>query len=725
MKTLKVLLILMILCIFNVPALPQELILPFRIFMISEYENGILTEARFEEKLTQEGTFSCLIALPQGCDSVNVDVRKIGFGKSYIFSGFLSKQFVKAAKIMSIRGYRVLKLDFDPFFNFFSDKRHITSLLVKVDFIMKKENPDDRRLFSGLWENLVKSLVINPDGVPSFQPVLPEKEEDGAEYLIIAPDGFLPTLEPLKTFRLRQGITTLLVGTSVTGTTTSSIQNYINEAYNTWTVPPGSILLAADHPLIPAPTWNSYCSSDNEYADINEDDLPDVFISRIPVSTLSSLENIVQRIINYEQNPVVDPQYYLHPLACTGFENPSISSWMVTEILNGWYEQKMSKMPERQYTGTNPAPAEWPNPELYALFGPNGLAYLPENPGYLSNYVGGTAAGINQALNQGAMTFFSFSNGNTTSFASPPYIISDLAGLVNASPTLFIDMNSMNGNFTNSNSDCLIEAFIKNINGPVGIIAPTGTMYSSGSEWFTIGVADGLWDDFYPQNSNLFQTGFSVPCQANVYAKYFLHLNSFPINPQVKLTFYHLFHYFGEPYTSLHDTIPSVIMVNHPDRFLAGQEVFEMSADSGSTVALVMNHQLFCVQKSDGNPMLLPLIFAQPGDTLHITVTKKNHFRYYSYVLCHPGVGINLPQSGFSFSIFPNPTNGFVKINFSENLRDGKIELLSVTGNTVFSSDFHQHSTFNIPVSELKKGIYFVKITGGEKGSIIKKVVIQ
>jgi hypothetical protein len=66
-----------------------------------------------------------------------------------------------------------------------------------------------------------------------------------------------------------------------------------------------------------------------------------------------------------------------------------------------------------------------------------------------------------------------------------------------------------------------------------------------------------------------------------------------------------------------------------------------------------------------------------------------------------------------------------VKINFSENLRDGKIELLSVTGNTVFSSDFHQHSTFNIPVSELNKGIYFVIITGDEKGSIIKKVVIQ
>lgn len=725
MKTLNTLFILLTINLLHCFGIAQNSFTPCDFTILKSESNRILLEVVFNNPSCQTVNPGCFVALPGCADSVIVDVRKISFGQTYIFSGLLSRQFIKNTKIECIRGYRILSIEFDPVFNFGGTEKSISRLWVEITFPIENQGSNYHRYFSTSWENFIKSIVINPDDVPETNAKVPVKEEDGAEYLIITPDIFLPALEPLKTFRVRQGISTRLAGTSETGQTVASIQNYITDAYNTWNIPPSSILLAADHQFIPAPVWNSYCSSDNIYADVNGDDLPEIFISRIPVNTSLLLQHFVQRIISFETNPATDSSYYQHPLACTGFENPAVSSWMIAEIFNGWYAQKLFKFPERQYTGTVPAPVGWPNQTLFQYFGPGGLGYIPETPEYLENYTNGTASCINQALNQGAMTFFSFSGGNETGFSSPAYTISDLNGLSTAPPTLFISLNSLTGNFTNQSTDCLAEAFLKNSYGGIGVIAPSGVMYSAGSEWFTIGLIDGMWDSFFPAYPGVMQNSLIVPCQANIYAKYFLYLNSFPINPQIKQSFYHLFHYFGEAYTALHDTIPVEIYVNHPDHFYVGQEVFEMTADSGSTVALVINQQLCCVQQSNGNPMLLPLSNAQPGDTLHITATRKNHFRHYSYILCHPGVGLDPKESGFCFTILPNPTHGFVKIFISENMKDGEIELVNSAGCSIFSSDFHHCSTFSIPAGNLEAGLYFVKISDKKFGSIIKKVVIQ
>lgn len=725
MKTLKTLIILITAMWLTNPVTAQTNVFPQIYKVLKSNSSGILFEVTFNNYTPENGHQCCFVVLPGGCDSIILDVRKIVVGSSFVSSGMLSTQCIKSANQLFIRDYQLFRIEFKPFFKVGRTDHHITSLTLEATFRKGNKKSIQNRLFSETWENFVKLLVINPEGVPETKIKIPEKEEDGAEYLIIAPDIFLPVLQSLKTFRIRQGISTKLVGTSQTGETAASIENYINEAYNTWTIPPSSILLASDQSIIPAPVWNSYCSSDNEYADVNNDDLPEIFISRIPVNTSVQLQNFVQRIISFETNPPTDSTYYQHPLACTGFENPAVKSWMVAEIFNGWYSQKLQKCPQRQYTGTIPAPATWPDQQLYLYFGPGGLGYIPETPDYLAGYTGGTASGINQALNQGAMTFFSFSTGNETGFSSPSYTISDLSGLTTAPPTMFISMNSLTGNFTYQPTDCLAEGYLKNSHGGIGAIAPTGVMYSTGSEWFTVGLLDGMWDNFYPTYSGIMQNGLIVPCQANVYAKYFLFQNSFPINPQIKQTFYHLFHYFGDAYTSLHDTVPTTIQVSHPDHFQAGQELIEMTADSGSTVALVLNQQLCCVQQSDGNPMLLPLASAQPGDTLHITVTLKNHFRYYDFIFCHPGVGIDAKESGVDFCILPNPANDFVKIIFSENLKNGKVELINSAGCSLFCSDFHDCRAFIIPAAGLEAGLYFVKISGKKLGSAIKKVVIQ
>jgi len=80
------------------------------------------------------------------------------------------------------------------------------------------------------------------------------------------------------------------------------------------------------------------------------------------------------------------------------------------------------------------------------------------------------------------------------------------------------------------------------------------------------------------------------------------------------------------------------------------------------------------------------------------------------------------------FSVFPNPANTLLNIQFvSENAESFKIELLSITGQTVYSgnvNDFSGSYNKSINTAMLSKGIYLLRIVG-DKQIITKKIIIE
>ena len=73
-----------------------------------------------------------------------------------------------------------------------------------------------------------------------------DRNDDGWEYLIIAPDdsNILAWADTLKAFRTKQGISTKIATVSECGgNNANSIRNYILNAYNNWTIPPAAILI--------------------------------------------------------------------------------------------------------------------------------------------------------------------------------------------------------------------------------------------------------------------------------------------------------------------------------------------------------------------------------------------------------------------------------------------------------------------------------------------------
>ena len=76
-----------------------------------------------------------------------------------------------------------------------------------------------------------------------------------------------------------------------------------------------------------------------------------------------------------------------------------------------------------------------------------------------------------------------------------------------------------------------------------------------------------------------------------------------------------------------------------------------------------------------------------------------------------------------TYSIYPNPTKGFLKINSSEPFINLTIEVYDLKGSRILSKPFKNDD--NINVSELKPSIYFYKIIDGNKlkqsGKLIKE----
>jgi hypothetical protein len=76
-----------------------------------------------------------------------------------------------------------------------------------------------------------------------------------------------------------------------------------------------------------------------------------------------------------------------------------------------------------------------------------------------------------------------------------------------------------------------------------------------------------------------------------------------------------------------------------------------------------------------------------------------------------------------SFSIYPNPTKGNLKINYSESLINPLFELYDIKGSKIFSKPFNFSEP--IDVNGLKPSIYFYKIIDGnevkQSGKVIKE----
>lgn len=548
----------------------------------------------------------------------------------------------------------------------------------------------EERLRSRWWDPVLDDIFLNAEVLPEVDysaRVTANTRATGCEYLIICPDGpdFIQWADTIKRFRTEQGILTRVVRISdVGGNNATAIETYVNEAYNTWDIPPAACLLLGDYGsngltaitsnlLNDHPDYYNPYVSDNPFADVNEDLLPDIAFSRITARNAEELELMVEKILNYERNPPVSESYYNHPITALGWQT---ERWfqICSEAVGGYFKNVKGKDPIRineVYQG-NPDQDPWSTATntqaVLDVFGPGGLGYLPATPAELGAWEGGNAEEINTAVNSGTFLLQHRDHGNENGWGEPYYVRESISGLSNTDLTFVMSINCQTGKF-NGGQECFAEKFHRfqangHASGALGLIAPTEVSYSFVNDVFVWGMYDNMFPDFLPQFGTTPESRGMMPAFGNAAGKYFLYYSNWPYNTQHKEITFKLFHHHGDAFMCLYSEVPQPLTVVHDPSHLAGSTTFSITADEGALIALSVDGELIGVGTGTGTPTDIPISPQLPPYKIDVVVTKENHFRYHSRVQVIPPSGPFVVTD--SYSIMDNSGNQDGRFDYGE-----------------------------------------------------------
>jgi hypothetical protein len=573
----------------------------------------------------------------------------------YSKNAYYPAQTAMVSQNMKIRGVDVVMLSVTPYqYNPVTKELVVyRDLEVRINFTGGNGQFGEARLRSRYWDPIIMDHSLNNGSIPAVDysaraVQTANSDATGCEYLIIVPNDpvFKQWADTIKAFRTEQGILTNIVTLSdIGGNTSGQIESYINNAYNTWDIPPSAILIMADYGTnaqnsITSPIWDSYCVSDNIYGDIDNDDLPDIAMARMTANNATQLETYVRKFIDYERTPPTDPYFYQHPITALGWQT---ERWfqICSEVVGGFFKNSLGKDPIRinaVYQG-NPDVDPWSTATntstVVNYFGPNGLGYIPSTPQALGGWTGGTASVVNTNLNAGAFILQHRDHGMETGWGEPSYVNSSIDGLTNVGKLSYImSVNCLTGKY-NYGSECFAEKFHRyKYNGQnagcVGILAASETSYSFVNDTYVWGMYDNMWPDFMPAYGSMFEERGLLPAFGNAAGKYFLEQSSWPYNTSNKVVTYHLFHHHSDAFLTIFSEVPQQLTVSHPEVMINSATTFNVTADAGSFIALTANGQIIGTATGTGSPVAVPVVVPAIGTIVKVVVTKQNYYRHYS-----------------------------------------------------------------------------------------------
>jgi hypothetical protein len=192
------------------------------------------------------------------------------------------------------------------------------------------------RVHSRGFEDMLGNVLVNyPLIAPVTAPLAP------VGYLIIAHDDFAAGLSAFVELKEQDGFQVTVTPLSdISPPSTTGIQAYIRNAYDTWPVPPEFVLLVGDDDFIPAfQGTESGSVTDLYYAQMNpEDYLMDLSVARLTVRTTTQLSDVIDKITYYEANPPPEPEWTMHAVFMASYDNYEISEGTHNYVIENYLE---------------------------------------------------------------------------------------------------------------------------------------------------------------------------------------------------------------------------------------------------------------------------------------------------------------------------------------------------------------------------------------------------
>lgn len=631
-------------------------------------------------------TFNRFIAIPQGAKAVvevttTRDERMSGINiipsigsqcendpdraffkdpKVYSANAFYPCESYQVAEPQQLRGVDVIHLGLSPFqFNPVTQELAVHhSIDINIRFEGGNGHFGDDRLRSPYWDPILINNILNysclePIDYDTRMQQWTQNRPTGCEYLILTPDNdaFYYAGQELANYRTKQGILTKVMRVTETDATDHvALRRWFRTIYFEWDIPPAAVCIIGENgtnlqQYVPGYRTlhpkDDFITSDNPYADMNDDHLPDVCFSRILAQNESELPIFFSKILEYEyNNPVTDPYYYAHPLTAAGWQD---NKWFQITIatISGFLTQH-GKTPERIneiYTGeqgpnwsTAPGTAS-----VVEYFGPEGVGYIPATPDELGGWTGGNADQVIRAINHGAYLIQHRDHGWNTKWYQPEIYTTDFGSINNVNKlTYLISVNCRTGMYDNSTT-CFIEALSRMTRegqnaGIAGAVGPTGQTYSFANDIFLWGLWDHLDPTFLPEyGPYTSHSGMWMPGFACVAGKYFLENHVFPgADQEMSTTTYNTFHTFGDAFIRLFTDIPQPITASH-DEDIQCFRPFHITAPEGAQITLASyfgrKWHIHATATGTGEEQTISILENVPSGPIHLTITGQNLLR--------------------------------------------------------------------------------------------------
>jgi hypothetical protein len=521
---------------------------------------------------------------------LDTDQSPLHFEKNqaiYTQNAFYPSQPVSLGEYSKIRGVDVAMLGITPYQYNPVTKELIVyrDIEINIRFEGGSRQFGEEKYRSHYWDAIMEDAIFNYTSLPEIDYSARAhnyNRSTGWEYLIIVPndDIFSQWADSIKKFRTEEGIYTGIVKLSDIGTNVSAamLETYINNAYNTWDIPPVAVLLLGDYGQasqnsnsITSPIYDNYCVSDNILADVSGNHMPDIIFARITAQNAAQLESMIGRFLKYERNPPTNPSFYANPITALGWQT---ERWfqICSETVGGFWKNSLGKTPVRIneiYQGTpgNTWSTAQNTSTVVGVFGPNGLGYIPASPASMGNWSGGNATMINNAMNSGSFMLMHRDHGMETGWGEPSYTNGNLSGLTNTDLCFILSINCLTGKY-NWNNESFTEKFHRltymgQPAGALGLIAASEVSYSFVNDTYVWGMIDNMWPNFMPQYGSTPGSRGILPAFGNAAGKYFLQQSNWPYNTNNKQVTYNLFHHHGDAFLRVCSEVPQTISATY------------------------------------------------------------------------------------------------------------------------------------------------------------------
>ena len=276
--------------------------------------------------------------IEQGLEKNNIDKKDISF---YSSSQTYPYDNVILSKPMVMRDLVLANIIIIPFRYHPNSRQLEVYKTIDVHVHEVGETADIRRRempASKVFENIYKNSIINYNNES-------RDEYQQSAILYIGPSNVISnsTFLDLVEWRRQRGYVVYTATTSQTGSSASSIKNYIEDAYDNFDPPPEYVSLIGDvDGSYSIPTFydghghNSYnneCEGDHPYSQLDGNDLlPEVLLGRMSIRSSSELTTVVYKILNYEKATYLDDyEYYYEKAAMAGDPSSSGNSCVITK----------------------------------------------------------------------------------------------------------------------------------------------------------------------------------------------------------------------------------------------------------------------------------------------------------------------------------------------------------------------------------------------------------